>query len=342
MIGVMIGLLLIFSLVSAPFIHGQEISCPEPLTVQTVRNFAAFSHDINQLPADQRDGVNAVVARIITSHLPNCRPITEVLVEGYSDIVRDHPEWSEAQRLSKEDEVSKNRAAAVRTHIMGAVQAVKPDIISKIIFAEPVGHGRVDADPSKISENRRVVIVTDGKHIPPPKTKPNLDERADRALQLAQQNGLEPSICALTLFKQRRSGAVSLFYVDAQKPITIVKGLPPISLLWQGTECAGGELPRLCREQNYGTLNSTEIVAFTSNLVEDIKSTRFDPQRPDIEILDRLKEITTNAVRANQLLHAHLAQHAKGGADKGRIQLLALQNSSSKIPNDIHYCFFKQ
>jgi outer membrane protein OmpA-like peptidoglycan-associated protein len=317
--------------------------CPSTFSIQTVSSFAAFSHDITQLPADQRAAVDQVAARILTSFLPGCTPITLVLVEGYSDIVRDHPEWSDAQRFGREEQVSQERAVKVREYLENVVEAATLGLASRITFLPAVGYGRLDASPSKVEENRRVVITLGVRGIPQPQAKPNLDERAERALGLARQNGLAPMICALNLFKRRNAPDVSLFYVDAQKPITVVKGLPPVSLLWQGTECFGG-IPRLCREQNYGALSFTEQLAFATNLVEDMKSTRFDPQRPDAEIVDRLKEITENAVMANRVINAHVRRLQTDGSvpDKARVQLNAQQAVGMRNPNDIHSCFFKE
>ncbi len=320
----------------------QPTPCPSDITVQTVRSFAAFSHDIKQLPADQRAALDTVTARILASALPGCTPITVVLVEGYADIVRDHPEWTDAQRFSREDEVSLERAVVVRDYIKQTVETMAPALASKITFLPAVGYGRLDADPSKVAENRRVVITTAVRPVPPPKEKPKLEERADRALTLARQNGLAPMECALTLFKRRSSPGVSLWYVDAQKPITVVKGLPPISLLWQATECFG-TMPRLCHEQNYGPLTTEEMLAFATNLIEDLKSTRFDPQRPDADIVDAMKQITFNAVKANQVINAHVRRlRGEGAPDKGRVQLNKWQLEGTRNANDIHSCFFKE
>jgi hypothetical protein len=318
--------------------------CPPTTTIQTVSKFAAFSHDIKQLPSEQRAAIDAVVTRILTSFLPGCTPITLILVEGYSDIVRDHPEWSEAQRFSREDEVSLERAITVQDYIKSFLESTTPGMTSRITFMEPVGYGRLDANPSKVEENRRVVITTAVRGLRKPKAKPNLDERAERALGLAQQKGLIPMVCALNLFKRRSSPDVSLFYVDAEKPITVVKRLPPISLLWQATECPTGGLPRLCHEQNYGELSFNEQLAFSTNLIDELKSTWFDPQRPDSEIVDRLIQITENAVKANQVINAHIQRLRTGMStpDKARVQLNAQQLAGSRNPNDIHSCFFKE
>ena len=336
--------IIVFGALSVGISGAQELppACPSTIQVQTVSRFAAFSHDIKSLPSEQRAAVDEVATRILTSFLPGCTPITLILVEGYSDIVRDHPEWSEPQRFGREDEVSLARAITVRDYIKNIIESTDPGIISRVTFLSPIGYGRLDANPSKVEENRRVIITTAVRGIPQPKAKPNLDERATRALDLAHQKGLVPMECALNLFKRRNSSDVTLFYVDAQKPITVVKGLPPISLLQQGTECFGG-FPRLCREQNYGQLSFNEVLAFTTNLVEDLKSTRFDPQRPDIEIIDRLEEITLNAVKANQVIDAHMRRLETdiSKPDKARVQLNVLQLAGSKNPNDIHSCFFK-
>ncbi len=338
-------ILLIIGAFSMQISSAQESSpfCPSTFTIQTVSRFKAFSNDIKNLPADQRSALDAVATRILTSFLPGCTPITLILVEGYSDIVRDHPEWSETQRSSREDEVSLDRAIAVRDYLINFLASTNPGIVSSVTFLQPVGYGRLDADPSKVDENRRVVITTAVQGVPEPKAKPNLEQRASRALELARQKGLLPMECALQLFQRRNSSEVSLFYVDVQKPITVVKGLPPVSLLWQGTECFGG-IPRLCREQNYGELTFNEQLAFATNLVEDLKSTRFDPQRPDIEIIDRLIEITENAVKANQIINAHIdrLQTDQSRPDKARVQLNAWQLAGARNPNDIHSCFFKE
>jgi outer membrane protein OmpA-like peptidoglycan-associated protein len=322
----------------------QTPPCPSTTTIQTVRNFGAFSHDVHLLPADQRAALDQVAKRILLSFSsPGCTPLSVVLVEGYSDIVRDHPEWSDAQRIGREDTVSQERAAAVRDYLLTSVEANMPGISARIRFLVPVGYGRLDADPSKVAENRRVVVTTGALAIPPPGAKPSLDERAKRAQDLARRNGLGPMDCALSLFSRRNSAGVSLFYVDAQKPITVVKGLAPISLLWQGTDC-GDTWPRLCREMNYGSLSVDEKLAFSTNLVEDLKSTRFDPQRPDQEILDRLKEITTNAIEANRVINAHLRRLNTdlSKPDVARVQLNAWQQAGARDPNDIHSCFFKE
>ena len=317
-----------------------DARCPSTIAVQKVTRFTAFSNDVKKLPAEQRAIIDTVITRILSSFLPGCTAITIVLVEGYSDIIRDHPEWTEAQRFSKEDEVSLERSISVRDYIKGTIEATNLGIASHITFMPSVGYGRLDASPLKIDENRRVTITTSARAIPQPKEKPNLAERGARALDLARKNGFAPMECALLLFNRRNEPGVSLFYVDAQKPITVVKGQLPISLLWQGTTCPNGGFPSLCHEENYGVLNMNELLAFTTDLLEDIKSTRFDPQRPDIDIVDKLKQIDQNVKKAHEVLSEHI-RRMDVGADKGRLQLLALEVTGSRNPNDIHSCFLR-
>ncbi len=153
--------------------------CPSTADTINVHSFGVeFSDRVQDLPPDQQKQLDLAITKIAVSFDGPCTPVSDVFIEGFADIIRGHPELTEAQRREQEKKVSLDRAVAVRDFMKTQLEAQK-QFIPKLrdtnldkLFSNPVGNGISQADPAQSVRNRRVIIHLSAGTSPPPPPKP--------------------------------------------------------------------------------------------------------------------------------------------------------------------------